>query len=390
MPTILGLRDTADFQASERPGDWRDGILRLYPRSEQKAPLNALIAGMKREKTVDPRFDWHEKGAPVRSSMIDNATGYTVGDTALTVDDSAPFRKWDLVLNARTEEVMRVISDPATGTAIDVSRGWGSTAAAIVDNDELVVIGTAIAEGAKSRSGLYTDPTDVFNYCQIFRHPLKLTNTAKSTKLRTGKAKAEMKLEALDQHTIDMERGFIFGVRNKDSSGDEPVRSTGGIYSFITTNKTTVAGAGALTYDAFNTFLMNLFSKGSPERICFCGNRFLKVINDMVEARGEQNMKAGDEVYGIKITKYITAFGTVYFKNHPLFNEVTAHRGLGLFGDLRNIRYRPLDGRDTQYLPNRQDSDEDCTKDEFLTEAGLEVRHEATHGILSNVLSYAP
>ncbi len=47
MATILGLRDVGNFTSDERPKNWREMILYLYPRSEQKAPLNALIAGMK-------------------------------------------------------------------------------------------------------------------------------------------------------------------------------------------------------------------------------------------------------------------------------------------------------------------------------------------------------
>ncbi|MBC2741585.1 MAG: DUF5309 family protein [Desulfosarcina sp.] len=391
MPTILGLRDVANFTSDERPKDWREMILRLYPRSEQKAPLNALIAGMKREPAVDAEFNWFEKDNPSRKTAINYSTGYNTTVTSVAVDSSAPFRADDLVLNTTTDEVMRVTTDPTAGTTLVFARGWGSTKAAITDNDELVVIGTAIAEGATARSSKYTDPNKKYNYTQIFRHPLKLTNTAKATKLRTGKAVAEMKREALDDHTADMERGMFFGVRNEDLTGNEPKRSTGGILSFLSTNVTSVSG-GNLTYAAWNTFLMGLFAYGAGEKICFCGNHFLKVINDMAEARGQINMTANTDVYGIAVVKWVTPFGTVYFKNHPLFNEVTIHGKTGVFLELKHVIYRPLknngENRDTQYLKNRQARDADCTLDEFLTEMGLEVQNEKRHGVLKNVNAY--
>jgi hypothetical protein len=390
MATILGLRDVADFQSDERPKNWREMILYLYPRSEQKAPLNALLAGMKKQPTDDPEFNWFEKSSPTRYTAANYSTGYDSAATQITVDDASFFRADDLVRNDATDEVMRVTTD-CSGTTLVVARGWGSTATGVTNNDDLFIIGTAIAEGSNTRSSLYKDPTKVYNYTQIFRYPLKLTETAKATHLRTGAPIKDMKREALDQHTIDMERGFIWGVRKEDLTGNEPKRSTGGILSYISTNSTTVSG-GNLTYAALMEFLRDLFKKGSSERLCFCGNQFLLVLNMMAEARGDFNMDAGQKVYGIAITKWITPFGVVYLKNHPLFNEIGPHTKTGLFIQPSNIIYRYLSGngvnRDTKYKKNIQDNDEDSTEDEFLTECGLEVQHEETHGILKNVNAY--
>jgi hypothetical protein len=392
MATVMGLRDVANFTSDERPKNWREMILYLYPRSEQKAPLNALLAGMKKQPTDDPEFNWFEKSSPTRYSAANYSTGYDSAATQITVDDATMFRADDLVRNDATDEVMRVTAD-CSGTTLTVARGWGSTADTVSDNDDLFIVGTAIAEGATARSSLYKDPSKVYNYTQIFRYPLKLTETAKATHLRTGAPIKDMKREALDQHTIDMERGMIWGVRNEDLTGSEPKRSTGGIISYISTNSTSVAGAGALTYTALMEFLRDLFKKGSGERLCFCGNQFLLVLNMMAEARGELNLQPGSNIYGLAIIKWITPFGVVYLKNHPLFNEITPHTKTGLFIETRNIIYRYLSGngvnRDTKYLKNRQENDEDCTEDEFLTECGLEVQHEETHGLLDNVNSYS-
>ncbi|MBW2411259.1 MAG: DUF5309 family protein [Deltaproteobacteria bacterium] len=392
MATILGLRDVANFTSDERPKNWREMILYLYPRSEQKAPLNALIAGMKTKGTDDPEFNWFEKSSPVRYTAANYSTGYDSAATSIVVDDGSFFRAGDLVRNESTNEVMRVTTDYSAGNTIVVARGWGSTATAITDGDELFIVGTAIAEGSTGRSALYKDPTKVYNYTQIFRYPLKLTETARATHLRTGAPYKDMKKEALDQHTIDMERAFIWGVRKEDTTGTEPMRSTGGILSFISTNSTTLSD-GNLTYVALSNYLKGLFAKGSGEKLCFCGNQFLNVINQMGEARGDMNLSQGDSVYGLKLTTWITPFGTVYIKNHPLFNEVTSHSKMGLFIEPRNIIYRYLSGngvnRDTKFLTDREANDEDSTEDEFLTECGLEVQHEATHGVLKNVNAYS-
>jgi hypothetical protein len=48
------------------------------------------------------------------------------------------------------------------------------------------------------------------------------------------------------------------------------------------------------------------------------------------------------------------------------------------------VWYRPLRGRDTKLRTNIQAPGLDGWQDEYLTEAGLEVRLEKVHGILSN------
>jgi len=54
MP-ILGLRGTGSFTVTgQRPENWREAILRLYPNG--KAVLTALLAMLKSEKTDDPIF----------------------------------------------------------------------------------------------------------------------------------------------------------------------------------------------------------------------------------------------------------------------------------------------------------------------------------------------
>lgn len=392
MATILGLRDVSHFPADERPKNWREAILRYFPRSEQKAPLNAIIAGMKRSPTDDPEFNWFDKGSPVRYTAINYSTGYNTTATSLVVDSTSAFRADDLVRNQTTGEVMRVTADPADAVTLVVSRGWGSTAAVITDNDVFFAIGPAVMEGQRARSGLYTDPTKRYNYTQIFRYPLKLTNTAKATHLRTGKAHAEMKRDALDMHTIDMERAMIWGVRNEDLTGTEPRRSTGGILSFLSTNVTNISD-GSMSQVEWLDWCKQVFSYGSGEKLCLCGNTFLSVINQMAEYYGSVQLQPNADIYGIAVIRYVTAFGTVYFKNHPLFNEIAAHQKMGLFLEPKHIIYRPLVGngvnRDTQYLKNREDNDEDCTKDEFLTEMGLEVQLEKVHGVLTNVATLA-
>ena len=65
---IQGLRDTGNWDANERPKNWREGILRLYPNG--MAPLTALTNQMKTKPTDDPEFNSYREAAEMPSHRL--------------------------------------------------------------------------------------------------------------------------------------------------------------------------------------------------------------------------------------------------------------------------------------------------------------------------------
>ena len=49
---FLGMRGSGDWVTDQRPKNWREGILHLYPNG--MAPLTAILSKMKEEKVDDP------------------------------------------------------------------------------------------------------------------------------------------------------------------------------------------------------------------------------------------------------------------------------------------------------------------------------------------------
>jgi hypothetical protein len=60
-----------------------------------------------------------------------------------------------------------------------------------------------------------------------------------------------------------------------------------------------------------------------------------------------------------------------------------------LFLDLGNLRYRPLSDSDTVFLKGRQANDRDSRKDEWITEAGLELRFPESNMYIKNAAAAA-
>src|SRR4030095_15611584 len=105
MAAILGLRGTAQCTSDERPNNYREKILQIFPNGE--APLTAMLSMTKSQSTNDPEYHWWEKRLPLRR-MVQTGGGLA---TDVTVNVSANTRdavKGTILLNETTGEHMKV------------------------------------------------------------------------------------------------------------------------------------------------------------------------------------------------------------------------------------------------------------------------------------------
>jgi len=391
MP-VLGMRGSGSFTVTgQRPENWRQMILRLYPNGS--APLTAILSMLKSEPTDDPIFHWFEKDLPDERVFINNAAGYTATDTVLKVDDgngnglARICPRGVVLMHESSEEIMWVTQDPTDDDTIYVARGMGEVAAgSLSDDDALYIIGSAYEQGAGVPTAVGYDPVEKRNYCQIERVPLALTRTAMRTRLRTGDSYEQAKLEALDIVAMRMEKALIFGQMKSSTVNGKLKMTTRGIRRWLTTNVFTPSG-GILTEDLWDGYLKDIFRYGSANKIAFCGATFLNALNGLVKSKATINVVPGDDSYGMALQEYITPFGVLYLKLHPLFTIHPVYTKDCLVVDLNNIVWRYID--DLQFLKYRQDPGEDGRKDEFLVEHGLELRHEKTHALIKGVTTYS-
>jgi hypothetical protein len=262
-------------------------------------------------------------------------------------------------------------------------------------------------------------PVKHTNHTQIFRNAFSFTRTALKHPTdfdSSGVYKEKAKDNAID-HMVEMEKAFLWGVKGVQTvvvDGESlPERTTGGIRHFLeqweAANSTYRGGAGAaavtlntddnkriinfstgsVSWKEFNDFLERAFrttNNRAFEKLILCGNGMLAAINTALENRAVTNKNFRSEtVYGMNVTTWVTPFGTVHFKTHPLFNRSAAWRFDGLLLDVQNLRYRALNDSDTTLLKNRQANGQDRRKDEWLTEAGLEVRFPESHMWFENL-----
>jgi hypothetical protein len=186
-----------------------------------------------------------------------------------------------------------------------------------------------------------------------------------------------------------MEKAFMWGERYETlGTNNKPERTTAGIIRFLSTN----IGSGTNTYfnvngtldeDTLDRMMEDLFRYGNNEKLALCGSTFLRAITTLGKRNGTLNVVPTDRTYGMKVVEYISAFGTLLLKNHPLMSQHPVWRKDALVLDVNNLIYRYID--DTKFVPNRQAPGDDLSLDEYMTECGLEVHFEETHGYIQGV-----
>ena len=416
---FLGMRGNGDWVDEQRPKNWREKVLQLYPNGD--APLNAILSMMKNESTDDPEFNWWTKSLAGQACAVTNVytnallssaytTGGAVGDILYvkiaTEALCKEFRAGHQVLLRNTTnfeddtraKVLAVVLNGASSYISVKLLQADPTTTGIADCDRLLIIGNINPEGGTMPKAIAYDPTKHFNYTQIFRTPLSITRTARKTKLRTGDQYREAKREALEIHFLEIEKATLWSCKT-ETTGDngKPERTTDGLMTSVIANSGNVSNFASDSDFTDTSWLAGgeewldiqleqIFRYGSQDRMAFAGSGVVLAINKLVKEYGNYEFKSSTKDYGIQVKSWVTAFGTLHIKIHPLFSYEVTNRNCMVVFDPADLRFRYIDDTSFYADPDKQNTGRnriDGTDEEFLTEAGLEFHHYQKTGFLS-------
>lgn len=434
MSTFLGMLGSGDWATDQRPKAWREMILLLYPNG--MTTLTGLTAKMQSEKVSDPEYNWwteslSRQGGTVSSIYIDypvsteyvyathqatfgveNGTVYAVVALAVAqmfrVGDVVKLRDADQPGVDVQGEVASIDYNAASsvlGIILHEADDNHGTSASynLATVDTIINTGDANSEGSEIPDALHILPTKYTNYTEIFREPLEITRTNLELKLRTGDQYQELKRQILLYHGIRQEKAYLMNIAWEGTgSNGKPKRTTEGVITNIRTNasdnvddypynstytaKTWKQGGKDWLDEYFELF----FRYGDDSKLAFCGSTALMGINQLAEQYGQINLQPATESYGLKVIKWITPFGEINLKTHPLMTQETTLRSSMVVFEPRRLRYRYV--TDTTFYPDPNRDKKlsghgkiDGIKEEYLTEAGLEFHHPSTGGFLTGL-----
>ena len=423
---FLGMRGTDDWVDGQRPMNWRQNILYLYPNG--MTPLTAILSMMSSKKVDDPQFHWWTQTMGSVDGDVDGI--YTVPDLSVAyaggaVENDILYVAVDATdgnrIKATHEILLRDASDynvDVVAKVINVERGVvsvltvklledddNSTLGDLVDCDRFKIIGSINPEGGEMPDPIALNPTKLYNLTQIFRSSLSTTRTALATRLRTENDYQKAKRECLETHSIEMEMAFLWGVMTENvGDNGKPERTTRGIIPFIRTyaplncddfsvNATYTGDTWAASGETWlKYYLEQIFRYGASEKLALCGSGALLGIDALAMANGQMNIQPGMKSYGMNIRTWVTPFGTIHFKTHPLFSYDATTRNMVVLLEPKELEYKFI--TDTTFYGESSSKSHpegygsrriDGKEEEFLTEAGLEFGLAQKCAILNGV-----
>src|SRR6188768_3641039 len=240
MATVTGAMLTTNVHSDQIALDFGDNIALLDPSEN---PFTLLTRMASKRRTGSWTFSGFEDARKARFDQINGVHSTTV--TTIAVDNGAYFAQWDLVQVTRTGEVFRV--DGVSGNNLTVTRNIAptgvGTGVATVDNDEIMIIGTAQPENDTSKPARADIPTKVTNYTQIFRTPFEASDTLRASmfQLSPKEWQRQQKMKGIE-HALDIESAFLFGKRSSTTPGSAADRTTAGLLAHITSIQTDAGG----------------------------------------------------------------------------------------------------------------------------------------------------
>lgn len=333
-------------------------------------------------KATDPKIEWIED---VLQPAEDTANGAVAIDgTTITVTNGYPPTS-SYLYNKRTGEIILVATGSTTSLTSCTRAALSTTAAAINDGDEFVILDPISYENDATPTAYSTRKVLAYNYLETIRTPLSMGEITQNTSM-LGEERDwnyQKRKRGID-HAVKIERKFLFGGRSITSSGSQDGWTTGGLANMITTN--VFDAGGTMTEKQFNLNVGEAvfkYGRGGNDRIILASDR----LNSIMCGWGNDKLKlhVGDQALGIVINRYISPSGTFYVIPHHL---ITGTQGIsGIVIDPSKIKYRYLQNMDTQFR-------DDTIKDgrlgkisEYVSVVGLEIRNQETCGIIKNALN---
>jgi len=304
-------------------GDLKPDLAGGLLQTEQAgmAPFFALSAGMKSQPINSLAAIWFEEAHLTRRvNVVNNATT----GTTFTVDDGSvvlPNQVWMVETTGEYVFVTAVV-----GVTVTVERGFADTTNTTINGSSTPVpiqqVGNAFEEASARPSGYSKLGYPRYNYIQRFRTPWDVSRDVPKLDFQTtNNMKAKNRRDGAMIHAEDIEYSLHFGRKTIDKRNGKHFSTMDGLDPIIITN--VESQSTAVKWSQLRDFVQSVHTvniKGTPnERITFCGDSVLSVVDTLAQTWGNIQLEPGGSAFGLRVTKVITPFGTIMLVSHPIY-----------------------------------------------------------------------
>jgi hypothetical protein len=366
---VTGARSTAN-QAAETTITAMDDVISMLDKYDTPT-LNAIST----EPVDTTRIDWLDDELDAQQVTVSvSAAGAA---TELAVTDSSYIRTRDLLrrvvpvsTSAHTTEQILLVTGVSSSTTVQVSATpWAGATANVADDSVWEVIGQVPVEGQDPYDMRDGDPSQRFNYTQIFQEGFSATRSAQQQRqFAITDPLSRAKARKMKELAIRLNRAMVYGQRVK--SADSTQRTFGGLLSYITSGVTTTVAADLKTN--LRAALKECYARGASPSLLLVSPEVANTIQDLDE--GDILLSRQDTGRGNIVTDFRTIFG-----------------GLTLLVD-RHLAPNLAIGLDTSYITRGVFQDwfaeplaktGDSDPEQIVGEFTMKVKEEKAHFVLT-------
>lgn len=395
-----GIFNTGNFTADLAAKSFASMITRLMPNGQ--APLFGMTSMLPTETAVQVEHGFFTKTMlfPYIALTVAVADGIAATFTVASTANILP----GMLLRAETTGEVILVNSVLSATSVQVTRGIGSTAAAIANSVNLYQTGNAFEESSIRPNALAINPVRITNLTQIFRNSWAVSGSAQATQVIAGDSTvAESRMECAAFHAADIEKALFFGTKSQGTRNGQPFRTMDGLRAIvgnIAYYPSSYAGVNITTAGATTNFtqleasLDPVFNQATDpkvgnERVLFVGGAGRKVLNNIGRVNSTYYMQNGATSYGLQFGQFNIARGTFRMIEHPLFNSNSDWSKYAFAVDLSTFRVAYLGGRKTKKEDIMDGNGIDAVGGSLTTEVTCVVKNPPANALITNLTAAA-
>jgi hypothetical protein len=304
MALITELMQTYDQSASA--DIWvAEGIHTISPSD---TTLQLLLPKVQVSET---KAEWIEDELTIQKSSLAATVSSTTG-TSITIASGDGADKFPPDV-ATYNTVIRVDQEYMLVTEVSndvctVVRGYGSTTSAThASGASLHIVSQMEHEGADGKKAIARIRTKPSNYVQTFSRTAEVSGIQEAIK-KLGGITSEIDyqvIQAMRQLALELEKTLIMGVKAQIGNGSTSFRTMGGLWSMITTNRTT--DSGSIDTTAVEDDIRKIWDSGGIPRVIVTSGKMAQDISNLYATRIQTDVLT--TIGGFKITSIINPLG---------------------------------------------------------------------------------
>lgn len=361
------------------------------------AAFLAFFSKVGTQTTEQEKFTWDVDEFLSVTDTLSAAASSTTQET-LDVNNPKYFLPNQTWVNKRTGEVLLIRQVNTSTSQITVTRAvtalnssGGTAAASMNSGDTLVKQAPAVSENSTRQSVQTTTPTEVYNFAQMFRWELSLSDRQIKRRFETGDELPYQNMKIMKEARMALNRALLTGERARftDSSGDD-VTMTRGMKNVPTTYTWSVGGT-MNEYDWDEFLVEEGLRRGSANKIVFASTQFILALSEMTKDRltyAPTSFGPFSARVGMDVMEYKAPNGrkVAIVEDRHLSD---AWNGMAVGVDMTELKRRVFsrNGRtgDLHVSLNTQDPDDLGQVNTLYADMGLQWGPEQHHFLITNV-----